>query len=403
VNVLYLNHNVAWSGTFFRAYHFARQLVARGHTVTLVTTHRSSRWSVFEEVRDGVRLLQMPDLFSGPARTGWDPWNVVRRIVALHSGRYDVIHAFDSRPAVILPALAVQQRRGGVLFTDWADWWGRGGTIRERSTWIVRSFFGPIEAWFEEAFRGRAMGTTVISSALAQRAAGLGIPAERIFLVPQGSDVQGIHPIPRVVARAHLCIEPGAMVLVHLGAMLPPDAAMLFAALRLVRASGLPVRLVLVGNPRVAAPSDLPPDVCQQTGFVPFDEMQWWLAAADACVIPLRDTIGNRARWPSRINDYFAAGRPVVMTGVGDAARYVREEDAGWVCGATAPALADSIGWAFSNVVARERAGERARTVAEGRLAWRKLAAGLDRFYGDMLSGVPPTQRGLQSALGGTA
>ena len=39
MRLLYLNHNIAWSGTFFRAYHLARQMVAHGHDVTVVSAN----------------------------------------------------------------------------------------------------------------------------------------------------------------------------------------------------------------------------------------------------------------------------------------------------------------------------------------------------------------------------
>jgi glycosyltransferase involved in cell wall biosynthesis len=381
VRLLFLNHNVAWSGTFFRAFHLARQLVGRGHAVTLVTTHRSARWSVREELRDGVRLLQMPDLWWGPARTGWDPWNALRRVLALRSEPFDVIHAFDSRPAVIVPALAVQSRGGGALFTDWADWWGRGGTIQERSGWPVRTFFGPVETWFEEAFRRRAVGTTVISEALAHRAIALGIEPGRVRVVPQGCDAERLVPRDRAAARAELGMGSDAMLLVHLGAMFRRDAALLFEAVRIARSDGLPVRLALVGNAKVRVPGDLGREACQVTGFVSFREMQSWLGAADACVVPLCDSIANRGRWPSKINDYLCAGRAVVATLVGDAARCVQDEGAGWVCGATAPALAEAMGQVFADPVRRQAAGARARSVAEGRLAWSTLAAEVEPFY----------------------
>ncbi|MGH7447633.1 MAG: hypothetical protein ACRELT_08735, partial [Longimicrobiales bacterium] len=60
-------------------------------------------------------------------------WNTMWRTCMLAREQFDLIHAFDSRPVVILPALAVRGTAGAPLVLDWADWWGRGGVIGERS------------------------------------------------------------------------------------------------------------------------------------------------------------------------------------------------------------------------------------------------------------------------------
>ena len=210
MRMLYLNHNVSGSGTFRRAFNLGREMVGRGHDVTVVTTSRSARVRALWTELEGVRVLEAPDLMWGPGRTGWDPYNVVRRIGVLAGTPFDLVHAFDCRPAVIFPALAVA-RSGAALFIDWADWWGRGGTIEERSGWVVRTFFGPIETWFEESFRTRAAGATVISTALRERCIALGVPAERVLHLPDGSrprGEQGIAPAiaGRLLGQVHLAV-----------------------------------------------------------------------------------------------------------------------------------------------------------------------------------------------------
>ena len=385
MRLLYLNHNVAYSGTFQRAFHLAREMVVRGHDVTLVTTSRSARVRASWTERDGVRVLESPDLLWGPGRTGWDPYNVARRIGALAGSSYDVVHAFDSRPAVIFPALAAA-REGATLFMDWADWWGRGGTIDERSGPFVRAVFGPVETWFEEAFRTRAAAATVISGALRDRCVALGVPADRVLRIPNGCNPPASDTVSRAAARARLGLAD-APTLVHLGTAHPGDLALLYAALRRARAAEPQLRLLMVGGFRGTPPADLVRDgAVHATGFVAADVLPLWLAAADACVVALRDTVANRGRWPGKVNDYFTAGRAVVMTDVGDAAMWVREARAGVVTAVGADALAegmlaavrgDAHGWDGVEV--------RARGLASGALAWRGIAGRLDAFYGEML------------------
>src|SRR5690606_22638841 len=139
-----------------------------------------------EEDSEGVRVVEMPDLWWGPARTGWAPYNTLRRIRHVRSSTFDLVHAFASRPAAVLPALRVAADTDAPLVMDWADWWGRGGRIQERSGWLVRTLFGPVETWFEESFRKRATAATVICTALEERLRAMGFPGERILRLPNG-------------------------------------------------------------------------------------------------------------------------------------------------------------------------------------------------------------------------
>jgi glycosyltransferase involved in cell wall biosynthesis len=382
LRLLYLNHNPAGVGTWQRASHFGRAMAARGHQVILVTTH--PRLRLGDEVLTEGRYTEIrtPDLFSGPARTGWDPSNALRRVLRLRTARVDLVHAFDSRPVVIAPAFEVVRRTGATLFMDWADWWGRGGRIRERSGWWVRTLFGPVETWFEERFRTRAHGTTTTSGALAARAAGLGVAADRIWTLPNGCDAGALVPGDRDEARRALGIPPGDPLVLHVGVLTPGDMAQLSRAVLLARAQLPDLRLVLVGNH--TAP--IPPEVLrsgsvQATGFVPRETLLRWLAAADVCVIPLTDTPNNRGRWPGRLNDYLAAGRPVVMPRVGDAAELIAAHSAGWTCGPEPGSLARFMLRALRDPDARAVAGERARALAAGPLAWPVLAERLEAAY----------------------
>lgn len=340
-------------------------------------------------MKDGLKLVYAPDLFTGGARQGFDPYNVVRRLRYLAGQRWDLVHAFDARPVVSIPARRITREGRALLVMDWADWWGRGGTIAERSGWLVRTLFGPVETWFEEASRTTAQGTTVISEALAARARALGVPPATILRLPHGCDVSGFPVQERALARSRLGLPQGEAIVVHLGSVFAKDADLLLAAWRQLRERSPAARLVFVGRSRVRIPPDLADGgAVFRTGSISYETLQTWLGAADACVIPLADSIANRGRWPSKINDYFTAGRAVVMTDVSDAAGFVRESRAGWVAQPTAPALAEALGEALADRGPLAERGENARLLAESRLAWPVLTDRLDRFYA-MLSSAP--------------
>jgi len=386
MRILMLNHNVAErGGTYFRAFDVARYLTKRGHEVCLLTISPSRRWGFDHIVKDGVEIVHTPDLFWGRGRTGWDPWDTLHRIIFLHKKKWDIIHAWDSRPAVILPALyARRQSRNSKLIIDWCDWWGRGGTIQERSGWAMRTFFGPLETFFEESFRVHADGGTVISHALYDRAQQLGVPADTLHILQQGCDIEETLPSDRMEARQQLGI-PGTVSLIgYLGALGRSDAALLYDTLRILIAHDQQFQFVLMGNHRSRIPDDLrETQRITETGYVSASALQQYLAACDVLFCPLGDTIASRARWPSKVNTYLAAGRATVMTRVGDLAALLESEDAGIVTSCNPEEIVTQLIKLLGNVEMRAKYEVKARSMAE-KLAWPGLIRQLESFYDNM-------------------
>lgn len=383
MKLLFLNHNVAHSrGTFFRAYALARQLSLQGHEVTLITTSARSRFRVQSNVSAGVTVVESPAILPGPARSGWDPVDLVRRLLLCRSPQLssiDVIHAFDSRPTVIIPALALRKRSRASLVIDWADWWGRGGTIEERPTsGAVRTLVRRPETYFEESFRTRADATTVISRALRDRAVGLGVPRETITILPSGSDIESICPIDRADARRLSGLPDHAPIVGYLGAALRRDQDLLATTVTKLVNGRNDLRFLLIGNSGIQLPKH--PRIIR-TGFVPSDRLPYFLGACDVFLLPLVDSIANRGRWPSKINDYLAAGRPVVASAVGDIADLLERRRIGALAGSEAEGLVAACLELVDNPGQAAEIGNNARTVAETELSWSRISAGFLAVY----------------------
>ena len=384
-----LNHNTKWRGTFFRAFHFARCLARRGHDVTVVTISESNRLRFRTENLQGVRVVESPDLLAGKGRTGWDPYDTIRRtLLALTGETFDIVHAFDCRPAVIVPALALKRFRGVKLVSDWADWWGRGGIIEERGR-ILRWTMGAVETFFEEFFRPFADGLTVTSRALQDRAAGLGIPRGRIRYIPSGADTETIRPMDKIHSRKLLGLPENGPIVEFIG-FVNYDFDCMIRSFPFVQEAFPEATLLLVGQP-----SPLTPKISKacgitrgirETGVVPFEKLSVYLACADVLLLPFTDKICNIGRGPIKLGDYMAAGRPIVTQPVGDL-RFVFDENEpiGVLAGDTPEEFGRAVCELLANPDRAERLGRNARRLAEERYAWPILAAELERYYEGLL------------------
>jgi glycosyltransferase involved in cell wall biosynthesis len=390
MRILMLNHNVAWKGTFLRCYHLGRHMAQAGHTVTLITTSPTQKRGITSREESGVEIVETPSVLWGGPRSGFDPWNVWQRGGYLRGRKFDVVHAFDSRPTVIHPALRSARENPGALFVmDWADWWGRGGSIRERSGVLFEQTLGRIETYYEEAYRLRAHAATVISRALEGRLVGLGYPADRIHRIPHGCDLQGLRVIEPERARAELPSLPEGLLVGYLGVLMPPDAILLGQAFERLR-QRLPAALALIGHHRL--PSSHPllhtPNVVA-TGTLPYADVNRALCACDALVLPLRDNVSNRGRWPSKLNDYLCVSRPIVATAMGEVDHLLRPHDAGLLVHDDAEALAAGLAEALTDGARARRIAENARSIARDVLPWERLTHGLLRFYAEQIAMKP--------------
>ncbi|MDW7755827.1 MAG: glycosyltransferase, partial [Brevefilum sp.] len=128
MNILMITFNPTGRGTYFRAYQFARELVNLQYSVTLLTTAPSRKTGLKTWQEHGIQLVEFPALLPGPFRSGWDPLNIYMRLRWLKGRRFDIVHAFESRPSVIYPALKARRNRARLVL-DWCDWFGKGGSV----------------------------------------------------------------------------------------------------------------------------------------------------------------------------------------------------------------------------------------------------------------------------------
>lgn len=378
-----------------RAHAFAKHLVQRGHKVTLILIADQRKFGIVESQWDGVRIIETPDLLWGRLRSGWDLWELLNRVVYLNrdKGPYDLIHCFETRPAVIYPALFYQYRHKIPIVTDWNDWWGRGGIIKEIRPGWFRLFFGGIETYYEEAFRTRGIGITVISTALAQRAGELGIAPERILHLPGGTFPEFFQSRPKEECRKRIGYPLSVPTLGFTSIDSHLDLEIVFQALEIVAKTHPTVKLMITGNPAPPILRDAKARGLENnlflTGFLPYEQLPWYLGCADMFVLPFPNKIYNLGRWPNKICDYMSLGRPTISSPVGDIKKLFESSEVGLLANHDPIDFAEKIISLIEHPDLAEELGRNARETALTRYDWKILISQLEEFYFKLLNVSP--------------
>lgn len=386
-----------------RSHAMAKQLVLRGHKVTQVLISENKKVGFTEYQWDGVRVVETPDLLWGKMRSGWDPWSVLNRIYFLSKEResFDLIHCFETRPATIYPALYLQHKLKVPLITDWNDWWGHHGLIDVNRPFLYRLLFGWIETYYEEAFRSNAAGLSVIAKGLETRAIGLGVDPGRICHIPGGASLE-YFPLRTVEESRKLSNLPlNDPILGFCSADSHLDMEIVMASLVHVIEKYPRAKLIITGKVKKDVLKLVEAfnvsDHIIFTGFLPKESYAAFLGSSDVFLLPMADKPYNHGRWPNKMGDYLATGRPTVSNPIGDIKTLFESYPVGLIAEWDARDFADKIIQLLEDPARRDVFGKKARWVAENVYSWSNLGDRLEQFYYRILQSQSLTQRSIQS------
>lgn len=235
--------------------------------------------------------------------------------------RNDIIQARDLRyVSAFFGWLAARIR--GAKFTYWLsypfpehylEWSGKSRGISRFVRWMQ----GTISFWFVYKWlMRRADHVFVQSEQMKQDVARYGVPRDRMTPVPMGV------PPALLEWTAANPTEVVAGRIVYVGTMARVRRLeTLIEAFARVAAQRPDATLVMVGDGDLPAERAFLEDEAarlgiasrvQFTGFVPMEEAWRYAASAQVCVSPFYPTFVLRSTSPTKLNEYFALGRPVV-------------------------------------------------------------------------------------------
>ncbi len=383
MKILYLNHNLYGEGTFFRAFNFARELAKRGHNMTLITVSQKNKFKSVENIIEGVRIIETPNFLTLDGG-GWGLPDIFSRIKIVKKEKFDIIHGFDHKPNVYFPSLFGRLiHKGTILFSDWADWWGKGG-INSMGRIKPETI---IEEFLEEDIRKRADGVTVTSKALEKRAKNLGIDNEKIFYVPSGCFTEKIKPLPaekKEEYKKKFNIEQNKKIMMFIGRG-QADLGIIIDSFEIVREKVENCLFIIVGPLEKRYETKIYKSKFNKdiviTGAVDFKTVVEYSVIADVYMMPLSDNPANQGRGPIKIGDYLAGGKPIIANPVGDIKEWIEKYQCGLLANYDAEDMAECILKVFNDEKLAERLGENARYVAENILSWKNVTDELEKIY----------------------
>jgi glycosyltransferase involved in cell wall biosynthesis len=214
------------------------------------------------------------------------------------------------------------------------------------------------------------------------------------LLAPPGVDHERFRPdLPPAVSRQELGLRPDDFVIVYHGIGHWANLRELFSlylAVRLLQRRGRRVQLVRLGSTK---PGGVDPRTLQalrdgmpDLGDVPWREIPGYLALADAYVQPGAPNDFNRYRLPSKLPEFVAMGRPVILPACNLGDELADGEQALLLREGTALEIAARIERLLDEPGLAERLGRAARRFALEHLSWPENAARLAGFYRDLLA-----------------
>jgi glycosyltransferase involved in cell wall biosynthesis len=378
-------------GTFLRARNLAYELSKLGHEVTLLCPSEHQNFKAALEIpRPGVQILSLPRLRNQTLPFGM----LIRAGIGLGTQRvssFDVVHTFaPSFPDTWWPVPFAKLRRKPIVI-DVDDWWGLDPDNR-------RPFF----EWATQEL----LETT--ATLLASRLTGVGdeilnrrtrLSAAAPVEIPNGVDPEIYTRIDRAVERNNLRskleIPPPTMLI----GLIHDDRfeTIVTNLARLIAARKFPAKLIVVGTGANA--SRRLARVTQECGTLVVSprlsqaELARVISGVDALLFLMEDIAFDRARFPMKIPEFLATGRPIVASTYGRTFRLLR--DAGYanapstICVSPEPAsFLRAISTVRENYSSYEKIGESAREYVLSELAWSNIVKRLAALYEELIRQV---------------
>jgi glycosyltransferase involved in cell wall biosynthesis len=362
-----------------QAYHFGNELTDLGWEVTVAGHGDPARALVvgeprFECISHDDLDRKLGEMRRDPKETivvGWTPRESVRRMTmdaVRRLGVPYVVHLEDNEELLIESAtgrsLAELQRL----------------PLRQQDSIAPPGLIHPTH---HREFLDGAAGITVITEALNE----FNLAGRPHAVARPGIDLERFRPDLESPPREEFGLSADDFVLVYHGTIHyanQHEMLSLYLAVKLLQRRGKRVRLVRLGHTEFGGPDPRSfralGDGVVELGPIPWRDIPAYLALADAYVQPGPPDDFNRYRLPSKLPEFLAMGRPVILPHCNIGNDLKHGEDALLLEQGNAMEIVVRIEELLADRELAARLGAGARRFAAEQLSWRANAEGLASF-----------------------
>ena len=373
----------------------ARAAAAVGHRVRVIVPPYDDPATYGREWEDSdveVTCLPRPR-FDGTVVVGaaWTQWRLARAAADLvDEWRPDLVHVFKPKAVSGLAQTLISRWRDRpAIVLDLDDWEGRDGWSQNED--YARALVEVFEIQERLGLR-RCDAFTAASRLLAERAGEVASDRPRLH-IPNGFDPAAYENwSPNRVGgafRRSLGIGSDAQLILIYTRFFDYGLEEWAYVIREIASKSPAARFLVLGAGKFGQERDLAADMrisgladrMSFLGWLPFADIPSALAAVDLALMPLADTVANRAKCSPRFIDLMFAGVPVVTTPVGEALTFIADGETGYVAADSSPL---EVAAAVRRALTAEGASDlraRARTRAVDELSWKRLTAPLTGLY----------------------
>ena len=389
LNVLFVLYHDFTSNSAVHVFHWANELSKLGVSCTVAVPDNPGSLKVLGKAAfralsyQGARREQLFDNNRGPDIVhAWTPRERVRRFCGGLRESYSFrqfIHLEDNERHL----LAAGMKR------TWREI--AGMPPEELEAAVPPHLSHPFRA---AEFLASSDGVTVLVDRLREFVPA-GIPSLEIWPAADG-DVFAAAPRNRKV-RSRLGIAPDCTVLTYTGNVHPANShevRSLYLAVAILNRESHPAVLVRTGRDFDAFLGDNEEwarEYSIELGFVPRADLPGLLSAADILVQPGKPDAFNDYRFPSKIPEFLAVGRPVVLPACNVALKMTHGRDAYILPKADALGIVEAVKEIMGDDDLRDRLSRGGRAFFERHMNWESGARALLEFYGGSVSPLPVT------------
>lgn len=385
MNALFVHYGEGTANSLNHIGVFARCLLAQGH---LVAATGPDNWAAtWSERPEALRCFSHRKLLTDPGQLNWNgntiihlwtpraPGAPVATMLRRQFGEQArlVVHLEDNEAHLYQEA--IRKAKEGSIWR------------RQRRANQAKAKLSPPE--LRTALLKHADAATVIVDSL-QRDLPKELPRLRLF---PGVDLTDFSPegATRDLHR-EFNLPPGTRFVAYPGGVNfanEQEVRTLYEAIEHLNQSHCAVRLIRTGPPNDAFRSSLTPtqrDIALELGFVKRAELPAILRSADALVQPGETGTYNDLRLPSKLPEFLACGRPVVLP-ASNLGQLLRDgKDALVLKTGTAAEISERCQWLFSNPQRAIAIGAGGRRFAEQHFDSKSNTTALTTFYKSILS-----------------